>query len=160
MDKYDRKTINKVKKFLGITKQELILLKVYQELGMEFDIFDEAVEYVLQYMEIGVNEPIIEEIEINWDEVNEDDYKDNKDNKQNRKYFFHNKRFKMKKYFSCNHCDFSGYIYKLMQKCPKCYKKINRKWKRENEIDCKDCKETKQMISGTYPNCKICPKVI
>jgi len=46
-NKYDRLTINKVKKILGCTKDELILLKVYMLYDKEFDNDEDAIQYII-----------------------------------------------------------------------------------------------------------------
>ena len=43
----NKQDINKVKKHLGIKKQDLILLAVYIAYGVEFDEREDAVEFVL-----------------------------------------------------------------------------------------------------------------
>ena len=40
------KEINKIKKFLGISKNELILLEVYKQYGREFDNQEEAIRFL------------------------------------------------------------------------------------------------------------------
>ena len=49
--KMDKKILNKVKKHLGIRKDNLILLKTYVKYRKEFVNMEEAVEYVLKKIE-------------------------------------------------------------------------------------------------------------
>jgi len=43
--------LNKIKKFLGITKKELILLQVFKLYNVEFDNTEQAIEYIQKKME-------------------------------------------------------------------------------------------------------------
>ena len=45
------KKINRVKKFLNIKKQDLILQQVFKQHGKEFENTEDAVEYILKLME-------------------------------------------------------------------------------------------------------------
>jgi len=59
------KDLDRVKKHLGITRQDLILMQVYKQFGVEFDNIPYAVAYVMDNIneEHIPNEPYIEELE-------------------------------------------------------------------------------------------------